>query len=30
VGSPPAPLNAMLNRDLDFWAPIFKSSGFRN
>ena len=30
VGSAPAPLNAMLNRDLDFWAPIFKSSGFRN
>ncbi len=30
VGTAPAVLQALVNRDLSFWAPIFKSSGFRN
>ena len=30
VGTSPAQLQALVNRDLSFWAPIFKSSGFRN
>ena len=30
VGTKPDALTAMVNRDLAFWAPIFKEAGFKN